>query len=624
MKRDYDFCGWATKNNVKCSDGRTIMQDAFAECDGKKVPLVWQHQHNSLENVLGHAVLENRKQGVYAYCKFNDTYMGNNAKELVAHGDITSMSIFANQLKQNGGNVIHGNIRELSLVLAGANPEAIIENISLAHSDDGDLLEAIIFPEDTIIMHSEDEYEEVEESDEEYEEVEESDEDTDYTDEQVEAIIDSMTDEQRELMLHVVDEVIAQSGINDFEDVIEHADDLTVGEVLRTMNEAQLKATFYLIEQALSDKSVAHSGLEEEENMKYNVFDGDMNQVDEEVLSHDAMVEIIEGARDNRGSLKQTFLAHAAEYGIDHIEYLFPDYKAVQTKPDFISRDMDWVQKVMSGVKHLPFSRIKSIHADITADEARAKGYVKGDMKLEEVFDLLKRVTDPQTVYKKQKLDRDDIIDITDFDVVAWLKTEMRMMLNEELARAFLIGDGRSSISRDKIKSEHIRPIWGDSPLYTINKIVTLAANATEDQKAKAFIRMCIKARKDYKGSGNPTLFTTEDMLTDMLLMEDSIGHRLYKTNAELATALRVKEIVTVPVMEGQTRNAEGKTYTLDGIIVNLGDYNVGADKGGAVSMFEDFDIDFNQEKYLIETRCSSALTKPFSAITIESTVSVG
>lgn len=636
MKRDYDFCGWATKNNIECSDGRTICQNAFADNDGKKVPLVWQHQHNSADNVLGHAILENRREGVYAYCKLNDTYMGKNAKELVRHGDITTLSIFANQLKQQGGRVIHGNIRELSLVLAGANPEALIEEIALEHSDEGELIEAIIFSEEPIkLMHSdededyEDDDEVVEESEDEEEDEEdyeeEDEEDMEHSGMSVEEVIDSMTDEQRDLMLLMVDEALNGESLGhseDFDDYLEHAD-RSIGDVIDSMNEEQKKVMYYLIDQALNESSAAHSDIEEDYEMKYNVFEG-QNEVDEEVLSHDALNEIIADARDNRGSLKQSFLAHAEDYGIDHIDYLFPDYKAVSDKPDFISRDMDWVQKVMSGVKHYPFSRIKCIHADITEDEARAKGYIKGDMKLEEVFGLLKRAVDPQTVYKKQKMDRDDIVDITSFDVVAWLKTEMRMMLNEELARAFLIGDGRSTISREKIQAEHIKPIWQDNSLYTINKVVTNASTATDDEKAKAFIKTAIKARKEYKGSGNPTLFTTEDMLTNMLLMEDTIGHRLYKTQTELATALMVKDIVTVPVMENQTRTASGTTYTLDGIIVNLNDYGVGADKGGSINMFEDFDIDYNQEKYLIETRCSSMLTKPYSAITIESTVAVG
>lgn len=560
---DYDFGGWATRNNLKCSDGRVIMKDAFKSNDGQKVPLVWNHQHNDVNEVLGHAMLENRDEGVYAYCKLNDTDAGNTAKLLVKHGDVGALSIYANQLKQNMNNVLHGNIREVSLVLAGANPGAYI---------------------DSIIMHGE-----------------ESDE---------EAII--YTGEELELS-HAYEPEQKKEEPKMAE---EPAKEKTVGEVFDTFTEEQKNVVYAMIGQALESKGGSDETDEEESDMKHNVFDQDTQQ--ENTLSHDAMETILNDGK-RYGSLKESFLAHAGDYGIDNIDYLFPEAKSLNNTPEFIQRDMGWVNTVMNGVHHTPFSRIKSVFADITEDEARARGYMKGKLKKEEVFSLLKRTTTPTTIYKKQKLDRDDVIDITDFDVVAWLKSEMRMMLDEEIARAILIGDGRLPSSDDKINEQNIRPIYNDAELYTIQAKVTVASTATDDAKAKAVIKAAVKARKDYKGSGNPTFFTTEDFLTDALLLEDTLGHRMYKTAAEVASAMRVSNIVTVPVMEGQKGVGNGD---LIGIIVNLNDYNVGADKGGAVNMFDDFDIDYNQQKYLIETRCSGALTKPKSAIAIEMEVS--
>ena len=567
---EYDFSGWATRNNIRCSDGRTILKDAFKHNDGQTVPLVWNHDHNDPLNVLGHALLENRDEGVYAYCTFNDTDAGRNAKALVEHGDVTALSIYANQLKQQGPNVLHGAIREVSLVLAGANPGAFIDSI-IRHGEESDE-EAIIYTgENLVLKHSQN---------------------TIVNDKNLDAVKDNST---------------PPSGNKE----------KTVQDVFDTLNEEQKTVVYALIGQAL-DESNQNENNEKEgnDNMKHNVFDQDQKEK-ENVLTHADMETIIsEGKR--YGSLKDSFLAHTAQYGIDHIDYLFPDAKNVTNQPDFIKRDDSYVQKVLRGVHHTPFSRIKSTHANITADEARAKGYIKGHLKKEEVFTLLKRTTTPTTIYKKQKMDRDDIVDITDFDVVAYIKAEMRMMLDEEIARAILVGDGRSTSSDDKIPETNIRPIAKDEDLYTIKAPVAVAKDATEDAIAKAFIRTVIKSRKEYKGSGSPTLFTTEDMLTNCLLLEDNNGRIIYDSVDKLATTLRVKEIVPVEVMEGVTRTAGAKNLPLMAILVNLNDYYVGADKGGAINMFDDFDIDYNQEKYLIETRISGALVKPYSAIAFE------
>ena len=573
----YDFSGWATKNNIKCSDGRTILRDAFKHNDGQTVPLVWNHQHNESANVLGHAVLENREEGVYAYCTFNDTEAGKNAKLLVEHGDVTALSIYANQLKQNGSNVMHGTIREVSLVLAGANPGAFIDSI-IRHGE---------FCEDEAVI---------------------------YTGE-------NLSLEHADQKPSDKDDKAGEDDKGDGK--VEGNKEKTIKDVVDSMSEEQKNVLYALVGQALEGKEMAQSAIEEnnniedggEQEMKHNVFEG--KETDKkDVLSHDAMEIILKDAK-RYGSLKESFLAHADQYGIKDIEWLFPDAKNVNMPPDFIKRDDSYVQKVMRGVHHVPFSRIKSMHADITADQARAKGYIKGKLKKEEVFTLLKRTTSPTTIYKKQKLDRDDVIDITDFDVVAWLKMEMRMMLDEEIARAILVGDGRLSSDDDKINEMCIRPIATDADLYCVKAKVSVAAAATEDEIAKAFIRTVIKSRKEYKGSGSPTLFTTEDILTNCLLLEDKNGRIIYDTVEKLATALRVKEIVTVEVMEGAKTKVEEQEKPLMALMVNLVDYYVGADKGGAVNMFDDFDIDYNQQKYLMETRCSGALVKPFSAIAV-------
>lgn len=600
---DYDFSGWCTKANLRCSDGRIILKDAFKNDNGRNVPLVWNHQHNEVENVLGHAMLENRDEGVYAYCKFNDTESGKNAKLLVEHGDISSLSIYANQLKQQGSNVLHGAIREVSLVLAGANPGAFIDSI-IKHGEESDE-EAIIYTgEDISLSHADDD----------------SDED------EILSHASCKTENKKAPETPKKEEKpdSEKKQVSEGNDTSEE----TIGEIFDTLTEKQKDAVYAIVDQILESGNENKEDKNEGGNktMKHNVFDQDERQ-EENTLSHSEMQAIISDAK-RYGSMRESFLAHATEmskdieqtYGIKGADdWLFPDAKNLNTPPEFIKRDMGWVAKVMGSVHHTPFSRIKSMFADITEDDARAKGYIKGKLKKEEVFSLLKRTTNPTTIYKKQKMDRDDIVDITDFDVIAWLKREMRMMLDEEIARAILVGDGRLNSSDDKINEMNIRPIWTDEDLYTVKALVTAAAGATADEKAKAFIRAVIKSRKDYKGSGNPVLYTTEDMLTDCLLLEDMNGRVIYDTEEKLRSALRVSGIVTVPVMEGLTRtDSETKTRTLMGIVVNLNDYNVGADKGGAVSMFEDFDIDYNAQKYLIETRCSGALIKPYSAIAVE------
>lgn len=573
MSKKFDFGGWATKNNLRCSDGRIIIKDAFKHNSGNTVPLVWNHQHNDPLNILGHAVLENREEGVYAYCTFNNTDAGQNAKQLVEHGDVSALSIYANKLQQQGSNVLHGEIREVSLVLAGANPGAFIDSI-IRHGEESDE-EAVVYTGEYLELAHADE-EETEEP-----EKEEAEEPKD-------------------------------------EEKLEHAEDdkneKTVQDVFDTLNEEQKNVVYALIGQAIESKGQNENNKDngEEPNMKHNVFDKETENK-ETTLSHSDMQAIIADAK-RYGSMKDSALAH----GIDNIDFLFPDARTINNTPDFIQRDMGWVKKVMGAIHHTPFSRVKSMHADITEDEARARGYIKGKLKKEEVFSLMKRTTDPTTVYKKQKMDRDDVIDITDFDVIAWLKAEMRMMLDEEIARAILVGDGRLASSDDKISEEKIRPIWKDADLYTVKHLIATQDGADSDKKARAFIKAAIKSRKNYKGSGNPKMFTTEDIVTDCLLLEDTTGRRIYNSVSDLATALRVSEIVTVPVMEGLKRNGTSQKIELLGIIVNLNDYNVGADKGGAINMFDDFDIDYNQQKYLIETRCSGALIKPFSAVAIE------
>ena len=563
---NYDFAGWATRNNVKCSDGRVIMQNAFQGNNGAIVPLVWNHQHDNPDCVLGQALLENRPEGVYAYCRFNGTESGNTAKELVEHGDVSSLSIFANQLKEQGSNVLHGNIREVSLVLAGANPKAYIEDV-FAHSDDEE--------EDGIRI---------------------------YMGEPLTSLSHSDTQTESD-----------EKQSDDTKD-----DDETVGDVFNSLTEKQKKVFYFMLAKAMNEEKAdgeddenKDTNNKEENTVKHNVFDQTTDETNGGTLSHDAMNAIIKDTK-RFGTMKESYLQHADEYGIENIEYLFPEAHNLNETPEFIKRDTGWVSKVMSGVHHSPFSRIKSMFANITEDQARAKGYIKGNLKKDEVFSLLKRTTTPTTVYKKQKIDKDDWDDITDFNVVSWLKTEMRMMLDEELARAYLLGDGRSTSDDDKINEQTIRPVAKDEALFTIQKAVNVTSNATDDDKAKAFIKAVIRSRKEYKGSGNPTLYTTEDMLTTCLLLTDTTGRDIYEDVNQLCKKLRVKEIVTVPVMES-VKAKDGNDMLA--ILVNMNDYNVGADKGGSVNMFDDFDIDYNQQKFLMETRCSGALTKPYSAI---------
>lgn len=567
-KRDFDFSGYATRNDLRCSDGRMIRSGAFVDNDGGTVPLVWQHGHNSPDNVLGHALLENRGDGVYCYAKFNNSEQAKTAKELVLHGDVDSLSIFANKLTQRGGDVLHGNIVEVSLVLSGANPGARIDNVSLQHSDGSveELDEAVIFT-GLELSHS------------------------------------NETEED-----------------NSQEDNV--ADEETVADVLNTLNEKQKDAVYFVIGQAIADANDEDADdtdydTDEDEAMHSNIFEGDdtLTGADDEFeLAHSAVFDALEDARThNLSSFKDAFLQHAGTYGIDNIDILFPDARSVTDEPTFIKRRTDWVSGVLNEAKHSPFSRIKSIHADITDDKARALGYTKGNRKKEEVFKLLKRVTTPTTIYKKQKFDRDDLIDITDLNVVAWVKKEMRIMLDEELARALLIGDGRDISSQDKINEENIRPIWKDDSLYTIK--VLLEKKVVGEDLVDAFI----KSFADYEGTGTPKLYTTKTVVTDLLLLKDKIGRRLYETKASLASALGVSDIVEVPVMKGAARDTKknGKADLL-GIIVNMADYTIGADKGGEVNMFDDFDIDFNQFKYLLETRVSGALTQPKTAIAVE------
>ena len=594
----YDFHGWATRNDLKCSDGRVIRRDAFKGCDGKIVPLVWNHRHDDPSNVLGHALLKNQEDGVYAYCTFNESEAGKAAKLLVEHGDISALSIFANQLKQEGSNVLHGDIKEVSLVLAGANPGASICNV-VRHGEMVEDEADIYTGEDFILEHNS---------------------------------MDGLTEEQLAALKGPKGpkgDIGPQGPKGDSlkEEDKMASNEETVRDVFETLTEKQKTVVYALIGQALED---ANDNDEEDggENMKHNVFDNvdpettlihadDMQAILADAKRTGSMREAVENFAQDRGCDSNS-LFHA-DYGIENVGYLFPDDRSVTNEPIFVSRNMDWVSKLMNNIRHTPFSRIKSLFANITEDDARAKGYIKGNLKKEEVFTLLKRSTSPTTVYKKQKMDRDDVVDIVDLDVVAWIKKEMRIMLDEEIARAILVGDGRVSSSDDKIDPIHIRPIWTDDDFYTIKQTVSVASSDNESTIAKNFIKQCIKARKNYKGSGNPTLYTTEDMLTDMLLLEDTTGRVIYESAAKLATTLRVKEIVTVPVMENLTRTDDSsKVHTLLGIIVNPNDYTIGADKGGAVNMFDDFDIDYNQQKYLIETRCSGALTLPYSAIAVE------
>jgi len=662
---DYDFSGYATKNDLRCADGRVIRHDAFKDNDGQTVPLVWQHVHTDPTNVLGHALLENRDDGVYAYATFNKTEKGRHAKEMVKNGDVISMSIYANRLKQMGSDVIHGNIREVSLVLAGANPGALIDNISFAHADgtytDVDD-EAVIFTGlDSIeyFSHADDDKEDDVANGQNVDDILDG-----LTDEQIDAIaeiidaaiddtlddlddnpaLDDLTDEQvdavNELVSAAVEEALEHSDDDgyyydddeydeyyddDYEyDEIEHADGDTVQDIFDSMNEDQKNIVYFLVGQALQDQeeqTAAHSDFNGGYDMKHNVFDEAYYDDNDDVLTHDEFDAIMADAT-NANSLKEVFLEH----GIENLDVLFPEAQMIRPTPDLITRNMGWVDKLWNSIKRTPFSRIKSVYADLTPDAARAKGYVKTHQKVDQVISLLSRETTPQTIYKKQTLDRDDVIDITDIDVIAWLKQELRVMLNEEICRAILVGDGRGINDRDKIKPDKIRPIYGDDDVYTIYYELTYENGDSVDKKASKLIDAAVRARKDYKGTGNPVMFATNEVISDLLLAKDTIGRRLYKDMNELSTAMRVSEIIEVPIMEGITRaraanedaGITAATMNLLALIVNPNDYSVGADKGGAVSLFDDFDIDYNQMKYLIETRCSGALTLPYSAIAIE------
>ena len=633
--KDPDFSGWATKANLKCSDGRTIMPDAFAHMDGMKVPLVWQHRHNETENVLGHAILTAKPEGMWADAYFNETPAGQHAKLSVEHGDLDMLSIWANNLVEKSKSVFHGMIREVSLVLSGANPGARIENVRIAHSEfDIEEIadEAIIYTGE--LIHSADgkpagaeegAKESEKESTKESETGNEGEKQTEGAQEGVEtdadqrqAVYDSLSDEQKEFVHSMLENAleVAESGESNLGAVVQHAvpDDASIQDVLGTFNEDQMNVLNYMLgavaQMAAEGNTAAHSGINNQEgnDMSRNLFEQNGVKADEgKTLSHDDL-QIIQSNAQKVGSYKEAFLAHAESlgYGIDDIELLFPDAKSVTSQPELIARRTEWVKDVLDAAKHSPFSRIKSLAADLTADEARAKGYVKGNLKKDEVIKLLKRVTTPTTVYKKQKLDRDDIVDITDLDVVSWLKWEMRFMLEEELARAILVGDGREPDDEDKIDEEKLRPIAWDNEMYA--HPVTVPSNTTPD----GIVESVLRARKFYKGTGTPTFFTTDDVLTDMLLIKDKVNRRVYNTEAELAAALRVKEIVVVEVMED--------TPDLLGIMVNMADYTIGADKGGQMAFFEDFDIDYNQHKYLKETRISGALTKAKSAVVVKRT----
>lgn len=706
-KQTYDFGGWATKNDLLCADGRTIRQDAFKDDDGRTVPLVYQHNHEDPTRVIGHALLENRDEGVYAYCSLNGTSIAQHVKECVRHGDINGLSIFANKLVQRGGDVLHGVIRELSVVLSGANPGAVIEFPMLAHGEESETEAFIWCGEEGIdfgesLRHAEEEEEDEEElpkakkkkapedepdeeeeaeDDAEEEETEEpaptkgkrplpefikqkrkemaekagkksqEDEKLSHADEDdeddeeadgdmtIQDVLNTLNDKQKKAVDYVLDgilggEDLSKNGASKGEEV----NGETVSDVLKTLNKTQKKVFEYLIDQADQVAASAEEEGDDEEDggeeashadtegeefiMKKNVFDTESMDQQNDTLTHAQMETLIKDAK-RIGSLRQSVLEHAAEYGIDQIDWLFPEDRSVQNTPTFIQRDMGWVSTVMNAVNHTPFSRIKTLFADITEDEARARGYIKGKQKKNEVFTLLKRTTDPQTIYKKQKLNRDDVVDITDFDVVAWMKQEMRMMLDEEIARAILIGDGRETDSDDHISEDHIHSVFhDDETLFVVRKQYEAVQG---EEKAKTLIKLVRKAWKDYKGSGNAIAYVSEDTLSDLLLLEDSFGHFLYPTKDVAASVLGVQNIVTVPPMaDAATLRVDedtDKSYRPLMIIVNLKDYNVGADKGGSVNMFEDFDIDYNAQKYLIETRCSGALIRPFSAIVIEEEV---
>ena len=632
----YDFSGYATKNDLRCGDGRIIRKGAFSDNNNTRVPLVWQHLHNDPENVLGHADLEERDDGVYAYCTFNNTPSGQNAKELVQHGDITSMSIHANKLIQRGSDVIHGMIREVSLVIAGANPGALIDPLSIAHSDgtytDVDD-EAIIYTDDEFILHSDDNDNDDDDDNDDKDDAKVAKDDDSNSEETIKDILNTMNEKQRKVVEYLVGQALSQGQSGD---EAKHSDsdsdsDETISDVLNSMNSKQRKIVEFLVGSALSENggSVEHDDMEDD--MKHNAFEDQYDGLDDGYaeLSHDEIKSIITEARNSsNGSLKNAFLEHS----IENLEVLYPEAKLVGKNPELVSRNMEWVDKVWGALRKTPFARVRSVAANITEYEARARGYIKGNQKIEEVINLFSRSTTPQTVYKLQKLDRDDVVDITDLDIVAWMKQEMRLMLNEEIVRAVLVGDDRPSSDPSYIDPEHIRPIYKDNDVYTIHETVNIPAAATFNQIADAIIETSVLSRKNYMGSGQPTMYASTDIITRMLLSKDTLGHRMYRSEAELAAALRVKEIVEIPIFDGITRVAQvtteedGRTITTNedrkllAIIVNLNDYSLGADKGGAVNLFDNFDLNFNKYEYLIETRCSGALIRPYSAIAIETT----
>lgn len=616
MKKKYDFSGYATRANRKCTDGRTIMRDAFKHQDGSVVPLVWQHLHDDPENVLGHAMLENREDGVYAYASFNSNPKAQYAKELVEHGDIKALSIFANQLKQNGGDVVHGSIREVSLVFAGANPGAFIESLTIEHSD-GSLSES----EDEAFIYSGDDIELVDdirhEDETDGDAANANDADTaDKTDEAKpeEKVVHEDKDPETEPATEAKEETSENTS-----DTVEHTDKeekFDYEKVWESFTDDQ-KTLVYVLADMLSKNKTLKQSNDEGDNfdMKENIFEKN-GEVENKAttLSHDQLSEIFADAK-KCGSLKESVLAHAAEYGIDNIEYLFPDAKLVMDQPALIARRTEWVDGFLNAVRKVPFAKIKSMAADITADQARARGYVKGSLKKDEVIALLKRETNPTTIYKKQKLDNDDLEDITDFDVVAFLMSEMTLMLNEEIARAALVGDGRDpeTEAADKIDETKIRPIYTDNDMYAHHVFVDNAMDVD------GFIDEVILQRKNYKRAGQPTMYTTQDMLSAMLLLKDQVGRRIYNSKAELATTMGLKDIVPVEVMEGVTRTVTDVGDTaLMAIIVNPADYTMGAKNGGRINNFKDFDIDYNQHKYLKETRMSGALVYPKSALVFE------
>lgn len=655
----YDFGGYVTKNDLKCTDGRVIRHGAFKECDGKRVPLVYQHQHRGIDNVLGFVDLENRDDGVYGYGSFNETTQGRNAKAMVEHGDLTMMSIYANQLKEHAKEVYHGVIREVSLVLSGANPGAVIDNLNFVHSDEtfeiiedeanirsgiaiSTSLEAVTPPGE--LAHADDD----ESDDSGNSDLQNQNNSDDGGERSVQDVLDGMSKEKEQALKILVGLAKQQADGADISDIVKdddevaHAEGSTLGEVFDTFTEEEKKVAYALIAEAANgagdddddesgeedddDDSVAQSDTDEGATMAHsNVFEQDaMKESGVTYLSHADMAAIFKDAKA-RGSLRDAFneFAEANDYdpsslqhGIQNIEVFFPEVQAISNQPAIISRRMEWVAGVLAAVHKTPFSKVKSTAANLTAEEARAKGYIKGHKKVEEQISALKRTTGPTTVYKLQKLDRDDVIDIVDFDAVVWLKAEMRMMLDEEIARAYLIGDGRLASSNDKIDESCIRPIWTDDEVYSIH--VKVKNDADKTQLAKNFIDAAIRSHRYYKGSGSPTLYVGPDMLTEMRLIRDEIGHRLYKNDQELADELRVSKIVEIEVFDDQTRDVDGTTLTLGGIIVNLGDYNVGATRGGEVTLFDDFDLNYNKLEYLIETRQSGALVQPASALVLE------